>query len=382
MHAGAGAYICGEETALLDSLEGYRGQPRLKPPFPAVAGLYGAPDGHQQRRDAGQRAVHRPRRRRLVQAFGPEKSPGPKIYSLSGHVVRPGQYEAPMGTTMRELLEMAGGVRAGPRAEVLDAGRLVDAATSPPSTSTCRWTSTSVAAAGSMLGTTRADGLRRDRLRSSRRRCGSPSSTRTSRCGKCTPCREGTYWLVQILRAARARPAAPPQDLDTAARHLRQHPRPLVLRARRRRDQLAIVSSLKYFRDDYVALLPRRGAGPAAAAALRIEPVGAQPRDERTPADDPQPRQRTPPAVPEPQHAAGRPSHCTIDGFEVAVPKGTLIIRAAEQLGIQIPRFCDHPLLDPVGACRQCLVEVGGPAQAGRPPAPRRSPTAWSSRRS
>ena len=74
VHAGAGAYICGEETALLDSLEGYRGQPRLKPPFPAVAGLYGAPDGHQQRRDAGQRAVRRPRRGRLVQGVRARRS--------------------------------------------------------------------------------------------------------------------------------------------------------------------------------------------------------------------------------------------------------------------------------------------------------------------
>ncbi len=113
VHAGAGAYICGEETALLDSLEGYRGQPRLKPPFPAVEGLYACPTvvnnvesiatvpyilGH----GAGEFA-----------AMGTEKSKGFGIFSLSGHVTIPGQYEAPLGTTLRELLGLAGGIRAG-----------------------------------------------------------------------------------------------------------------------------------------------------------------------------------------------------------------------------------------------------------------------------
>ena len=177
VHAGAGAYICGEETALLDSLEGYRGQPRLKPPFPAVAGLYGAPPS-QQRRDAGQRAVRRPRWRRLVQGLGPEKSPGPKIYSLSGHVVRPGQYEAPMGTTLRELLEMAGGIRAGHELKFW----------TPGGSSTPYFTAEHLDVPLDFeLGRRRGLDARHDRAawcstrptRSSRPPCGSPSSTRT-----------------------------------------------------------------------------------------------------------------------------------------------------------------------------------------------------------
>src|SRR5829696_2212059 len=113
VHSGAGAYICGEETALLDSLEGYRGQPRLKPPFPATHGLYASPTViNNVETPASVPFIVRGGADWFKQ-FGPEKSPGPKIYSLSGRVVRPGQYEAPMGTTMRELLEMAGGIRPG-----------------------------------------------------------------------------------------------------------------------------------------------------------------------------------------------------------------------------------------------------------------------------
>src|SRR5215213_5007786 len=132
VHAGAGAYICGEETALLDSLEGYRGQPRLKPPFPAVAGLYGAPTVINNVETLASVPFIVRGGADWFKEFGPEKSPGPKIYSLSGRVVRPGQYEAPMGTTMRELLEMAGGVRPGHELKFW----------TPGGTWTCRWTST------------------------------------------------------------------------------------------------------------------------------------------------------------------------------------------------------------------------------------------------
>ncbi|HNA50147.1 MAG TPA: SLBB domain-containing protein, partial [Mycobacterium sp.] len=113
VHAGAGAYICGEETALLDSLEGRRGQPRLRPPFPAVAGLYACPTVVNNVESI---ASVPPILRNGVDWFksmGSEKSPGFTLYSLSGHVTRPGQYEAPLGITLRELLEYAGGVRAG-----------------------------------------------------------------------------------------------------------------------------------------------------------------------------------------------------------------------------------------------------------------------------
>src|SRR5206468_10880817 len=113
VHAGAGAYICGEETALLDSLEGFRGQPRLRPPFPAVAGLYASPTVINNVESIASVPAIVDKGVDWFRSFGSEKSPGFTLYSLSGHVTRPGQYEAPLGITLRELLDYAGGVRAG-----------------------------------------------------------------------------------------------------------------------------------------------------------------------------------------------------------------------------------------------------------------------------
>src|SRR4029079_19293798 len=113
VHAGAGAYICGEETALLDSLEGLRGQPRLKPPFPAVAGLYARPTVVNNVESIASVPGIVVGGSDGFKSMGTEKSTGHGLFSLSGHVTRPGQYEAPLGITLRELLEMAGGIREG-----------------------------------------------------------------------------------------------------------------------------------------------------------------------------------------------------------------------------------------------------------------------------
>jgi len=113
VHAGAGAYICGEETALLDSLEGRRGQPRLRPPFPAVAGLYASPTVINNVESISSVPSIIANGAQWFSSMGTEKSKGFTIYSLSGHVANPGQFEAPLGITLRELLDMAGGMRAG-----------------------------------------------------------------------------------------------------------------------------------------------------------------------------------------------------------------------------------------------------------------------------
>src|SRR5579875_1143057 len=115
VHAGAGAYECGEETALLDSLEGKRGLPRSKPPFPAIAGLYASPTVVNNVESIASVPFIVDRGAQAFAALGTERSKGFGIFSLSGHVTTPGQYEAPLGTTLRELLELAGGVRAGHR---------------------------------------------------------------------------------------------------------------------------------------------------------------------------------------------------------------------------------------------------------------------------
>ncbi|GAA2115013.1 NADH-quinone oxidoreductase subunit NuoF [Actinomadura alba] len=197
VHTGAGAYICGEETALLDSLEGYRGQPRLKPPFPAVAGLYACPTVVNNVETIASVPGIIERGADWFADMGTEKSKGHGIFSLSGHVTRPGQYEAPLGITLRELLEMAGGVRAGHRLKFWTPGGsstpiLTDEHLDVP------LDYESVGAAGSMLGT-RALQIFDETT------CVVRAVLRWSEfyahesCGKCTPCREGTFWLKQIV---------------------------------------------------------------------------------------------------------------------------------------------------------------------------------------
>src|SRR5260221_3156401 len=117
VHAGAGAYECGEETALLDSLEGKRGQPRLKPPFPAIEGLYACPTVVNNVESIASVPYIIANGAGAFAALGTEKSKGFGIFSLSGHVTTPGQYEAPLGVTLRELLSLAGGVPAAHRPE-------------------------------------------------------------------------------------------------------------------------------------------------------------------------------------------------------------------------------------------------------------------------
>ena len=197
VHSGAGAYICGEETALLDSLEGFRGQPRLKPPFPAVAGLYASPTVINNVETICNIPYIVDRGVEWFRQFGTEKSPGFKVWAVSGHVNNPGIFEAPLGITMRQLLEYAGGVRGGGKVKFwLPGGSSVPLLTEAHLD--LPMTYEEMAAAGTMLGT------------------GTPmifdetvsvvkAVTRWlefykhESCGKCTPCREGTYWITGML---------------------------------------------------------------------------------------------------------------------------------------------------------------------------------------
>ena len=202
VHAGAGAYICGEETALLDSLEGRRGQPRLKPPFPGAAGLYARPTSVNNVESIASVPYILLKGPEWFKDMGTEKSAGHGIFSVSGHVVSPGQFEAPFGITMRELIEMCGGIRPGHRLKFW----------TPGGSSTPIFTEEhldvpldfdSVAAAGSMLGT-RALQVFDETVSVVRAISRWTDFYRHESCGKCTPCREGTWWLGQIMERLEA----------------------------------------------------------------------------------------------------------------------------------------------------------------------------------
>ncbi len=211
VHAGAGAYICGEETALLDSLEGRRGQPRLRPPFPAVAGLYACPTVVNNVESIASVPPIMVNGVDWFKSMGTEKSPGFTLYSLSGHVTRPGQYEAPLGITLRELLDLAGGVRAGHELKFW----------TPGGSSTPLLTAEhldvpldyeGMASVGSMLGTKALQIFDETTcvVRAVRRWT---QFYEHESCGKCTPCREGTYWLAQIYERLEDGRGMP-EDLD------------------------------------------------------------------------------------------------------------------------------------------------------------------------
>ncbi len=214
LHAthGFGAYICGEETALLESLEGKKGQPRFKPPFPASYGLYGKPTTINNTetfaavpwiiRHGGQAYLD----------VGKPNNGGTKIYSVSGDVVRPGNYEVPMGTPFPMLLELAGGVRQGHKLKAVIPG----GSSSPVLPASVMMEVTmdydSIAKAGSMLGSGAV-------IVMDESRCMVKSLMRLSyfymheSCGQCTPCREGTGWLFRLVERI-AHGQGRPEDID------------------------------------------------------------------------------------------------------------------------------------------------------------------------
>jgi NADH-quinone oxidoreductase subunit F len=271
VHAGAGAYICGEETALLDSLEGYRGQPRLKPPFPAVAGLYACPTVVNNVESISSVPWILKYGAADFAQIGTERSKGFGIFSLSGHVTVPGQYEAPLGTTLRELLDLAGGMRAGHRLKFW----------TPGGSSTPLFTDEhldvpldyeSVAKAGSMLGT-RSIQLFDDTT------CVVRVALRWSQfyehesCGKCTPCREGSYWVVQILEALEDGTGSE-SDLAKLI-DICDNITGRAFCALGDSIQAPIVSSIRFFRDEYLEHLRIGGCpfDPARSALFTMEPA-------------------------------------------------------------------------------------------------------------
>ncbi len=197
-HRGAGAYICGEETALLNSVEGKRGEPRLKPPFPANAGLYGMPTVVNNVETVAFVPHIITRGAKWFASIGPEKSPGPKIVSVSGNVLRPGNYEVPLGITVRELIyEHAGGLAKGRTVKAIQPGGGSSAAIFAEDLDT-GYDYESLAAKRTMLGSG-AVVVMDDTACMVRSSMTLVRFFEKESCGQCTPCREGGQWVHRMV---------------------------------------------------------------------------------------------------------------------------------------------------------------------------------------
>ncbi len=211
-HLGAGAYICGEETALLESMEGKKGQPRFKPPFPANFGLYGRPTTINNTETlASVPAIMRNGGEWFLN-LGKPNNGGVKLFSVSGHVNNPGNFEIPMGTPFKDLLELAGGVRDGHKLKAVIPGGSSMPVLPADVIMDCTMDYDSLSKAGSGLG---SGGL----IVMDDSTCMVNALLRISRfyyaesCGQCTPCREGTGWLWRIIQRIEHGEGRP-EDLD------------------------------------------------------------------------------------------------------------------------------------------------------------------------
>lgn len=212
VHLGAGAYICGEETALLESLEGKKGQPRFKPPFPAGYGLYGRPTTINNTETLASVPVILEKGGSWFADLGKPNNGGTKLFSVSGHVNKPGNYEVPMGTSFKDLLELAGGVRDGRTLKAVIPGGSSVPVLPGEVMMELDMDYDSIAGAGSMLGagsvivmdetTDMVDVLERLSY-----------FYYEESCGQCTPCREGTGWLYRVIHRINSG-AGKSEDLD------------------------------------------------------------------------------------------------------------------------------------------------------------------------
>ena len=253
VHTGAGAYICGEETGLMNSLEGRRGEPRIKPPFPAAAGLFGLPTtiNNVETLSAIPHIVRNGAD--WYRKWGTEKSPGTKLFCVSGHVERPGNYELPLGFPLKTLIEdVCGGIRNGKALKaVIPGGSSVPILTAEQ-VETCLLSYEGVEEAGSMLGCASVivmdEGT--DIVHQVTRMA---SFYAHESFGQCTPCREGTAWVTNILRKLE-NGQGKEEDLDTLIELTDQMTGTTICVLS---DSVAapVQSSIRYFREDYLNLL-------------------------------------------------------------------------------------------------------------------------------
>ena len=251
-HLGAGAYVCGEETALLESIEGKMGQPRLRPPFPAVAGLYARPTVINNVETLANLPFIIEHGAKAYTAIGTEKSPGVKIFSLSGHVNNPGNYELPLGTTFRELIfGIGGGIPNGRKIKaIMPAGASSAMIVADDKALDTRMDYESVPALGAQLGSASVividDTVSMDWLINK-----TVHFFRHESCGKCTPCREGNYWMSHLTEKvfSKDRTAEDVKLLDTVARQMQNK----CLCALGEFSIMAVMTSIEKFPEDFKA---------------------------------------------------------------------------------------------------------------------------------
>jgi len=249
-HLGAGAYICGEETALLESIEGKLGQPRLRPPFPAVSGLFGKPTVINNVETLTNVPLIVDRGADWFKTLGTEDSPGVKIFSLSGRINRPGNYELPFGVTFRTLIDQyGGGILDGKAVKaIMPAGASSTILVADDRTLDTPMDYKSVAAIGGQLGSASVIILD-ETVNMADLVNQTVHFFKHESCGKCTPCREGTYWMAHITdRLAAGQPS--PQDaalLGSVARQMQNK----CLCALGEFSTMAVVSALEKFPQDF-----------------------------------------------------------------------------------------------------------------------------------
>jgi len=265
-HHGFGAYICGEETALLESLEGKKGQPRFKPPFPASFGLYGKPTTINNTetfaavpwiiRNGGQAYLE----------CGKPNNGGTKIFSISGDVERPGNYEIPLGTPFAKLLELAGGVAGGRKLKAVIPGGSSAPVLPADIMMGCTMDYDSIAKAGSMLGSGAVIVMdeRRDMVESLLRLS---YFYMHESCGQCTPCREGTGWLWRVVdRVHRGVGQSADMDLlDSVAENIQGR----TICALGDAAAMPVRAMIKHFRPEFEAKVARANAATPVPASAR-----------------------------------------------------------------------------------------------------------------
>ena len=263
-HHGFGAYICGEDTALLESLEGKKGQPRFKPPFPASFGLYGKPTTINNTetfaavpwiiRNGGQAYLE----------VGKPNNGGTKIFSISGDVERPGNYEIPLGTPFEKLLELAGGMRGGRKLKAVIPGGSSAPVLPADVMMQCTMDYDSIAKAGSMLGSGAV-------IVMDETRCMVTSLLRLSyfyaheSCGQCTPCREGTGWMHRVIeRIAHGKGRVEDIDLlNSVADNIQGR----TICALGDAAAMPVRAMLKHFKGEFIAMIEQAQQNKAPAAS-------------------------------------------------------------------------------------------------------------------